>query len=140
MKKDYTTDEIKAIVDGEPANDAPVEEVGRYYYDEIDQEKKFRPYTMDEINAMLDRAEAHLAAGLVIPGDVVMRELREEFAREDAEEEFRPYTMDEIHAMLDRSEADFAAGRGIPSEVVFRHLREDLQKALEGDSILREAV
>lgn len=93
MEPKYTTDEIRAIIDGEPANDAPVEEGGRYYYDEIDQE-----------------------------------------------EEFRPYTMDEIYAMLDRSEADFAAGRGIPSEVVFRHLREDLQKALEGDSILREAV
>ena len=93
MKTKYTTDEIKAIVDGESVNDAPIKEVDRSYYDEIDQEEKFRPYTMDE-----------------------------------------------IHAMLDRAEADFAAGRGIPSEVVFRHLREDLKKALERDSLLREAV
>ena len=83
MKKEYTTDEIKAIVDGEPANDAPVEEVGRYYYDEIDHEEKFRPYTMEEINAMIDRAEADIAAGRGIPDEEVWREFEEELAREE---------------------------------------------------------
>ncbi len=92
MKTKYTTDEIKAIVDGtgidvSAITDVDQYEVGRYYYDETTHEEKFRPYTMDEINAMLDRAEAHLAAGLGIPGDVVMRQLREEFAKEDAEDE-----------------------------------------------------
>ena len=92
MKTKYTTDEIKAIVDGtgidvSAITDVDQYEVGRYYYDETTHEEKFRPYTMDEINAMLDRAEADIAAGRVIPGDVMFRELREEFAREDAEEE-----------------------------------------------------
>ena len=92
MKTKYTTDEIKAIVDGtgidvSAITDVDQYEVGRYYYDETTHEEKFRPYTMDEINAMLDRAEADIAAGRGIPHEEVMRELLEEFAQEDAEEE-----------------------------------------------------
>lgn len=92
MKTKYTTDEIKAIVDGTSIDvsaitDVDQYEVGRYYYDETTHEEKFRPYTMDEINAMLDRAEADIAAGRGIPHEEVMRELLEEFAQEDAEEE-----------------------------------------------------
>ena len=44
-------------------------------------------FTMDEINAMLDEAEANFAAGKGIPDEDVWRELEEEFAREDAEED-----------------------------------------------------
>ena len=46
-------------------------------------------YTMDEINTMLDEAEADFAAGEGIPDEEVWRELEEEFAREDAEEDAR---------------------------------------------------
>lgn len=46
-----------------------------------------KPYTMDEINAMLDEAEADFAAGKGIPHEVVMREWDEEIARWEAEEE-----------------------------------------------------
>ena len=44
-------------------------------------------YTMDDINAMIDEAEANIAAGNVIDDEDVWRELEEEFAREDAEED-----------------------------------------------------
>jgi predicted transcriptional regulator len=44
-----------------------------------------RAYTMDEINSMLDEAEANFEAGRGIPHEEVMRELREEFAAEELE-------------------------------------------------------
>jgi hypothetical protein len=50
-------------------------------------EAPMRRYTMDDINAMLDEAEANIAAGNVIDDEDVWRELEEEFAREDAEED-----------------------------------------------------
>ena len=50
-------------------------------------EPPMRRYTMDDINAMLDEAEANFAAGKGIPHEEVMREWEEEFAREDAEED-----------------------------------------------------
>lgn len=50
-------------------------------------EAPMRRYTMDDINAMLDVAEANIAAGNVIDDEDVWRELEEEFAREDAEED-----------------------------------------------------
>jgi hypothetical protein len=48
-----------------------------------------RPYTMEEVNAMLDEAEADFEAGIGIPDEEVWRELEEEFARMDAEEDAR---------------------------------------------------
>lgn len=46
-----------------------------------------KPYTMDEINAMLDEAEADFEAGKGIPDEEVWREWDEEIARMEAEEE-----------------------------------------------------
>ena len=46
-----------------------------------------RPYTMEEINTILDVAEQNFEAGLDIPGEDVFRDLEEEVAREDAEED-----------------------------------------------------
>ena len=54
-------------------------------------EKNLHPYTMDEINAMLDEAEAEFAAGKGIPGENVDREMEEELRREEAEEAARSY-------------------------------------------------
>ena len=54
---------------------------------EADEEYSLRPFTMEELNARIDQAEAEIAAGLGIPDEDVWRELEEEFAREDAEEE-----------------------------------------------------
>ena len=45
-----------------------------------------RRYTMDEINAMLDEAEAEIAAGGGIPHEEVMREWDEEIARWEQED------------------------------------------------------
>ena len=50
-------------------------------------EAPMKRYTIDDINAMLDEAEANFAAGKGIPDEDVWRELEEEFAREDAEED-----------------------------------------------------
>ena len=38
-------------------------------------------YTMDDINAIIDEAEAEIAAGLGIPHEEVMREMDEEIER-----------------------------------------------------------
>lgn len=45
-----------------------------------------RPYTMGEINAMLDESEAEIAAGIGTPHEEVMREWDEEIARLEQEE------------------------------------------------------
>ena len=52
-----------------------------------DEEYSLRPFTMEELNARIDQAEAEIAAGLGIDDEDVWRELEEEFAREDAEED-----------------------------------------------------
>ena len=53
----------------------------------FDEEYSLRPFTMEELNARIDQAEAEIAAGLGIDDEDVWRELEEEFAREDAEED-----------------------------------------------------
>ena len=45
-----------------------------------------RPYTMEEINAMLDESEAEIAAGIGTPHEEVMREWDEEIARLEQKE------------------------------------------------------
>ena len=44
----------------------------------------FKRFTMDEINAILDEAEANIVAGKTIPSEEVWAELEGEFAEEDA--------------------------------------------------------
>ena len=53
----------------------------------MDAKMSNKPYSVEEINTMLDQAEANFAAGLGIPGEVVFRELEEEFAKEEKETE-----------------------------------------------------
>ncbi len=48
--------------------------------------KPMKRYTMAELNAMLDEAEAEIAAGGGTPHEEVMREWEEELAREEQEE------------------------------------------------------
>ena len=43
-------------------------------------------YTMDEVNAMLDVAEAEIAAGIGTPHEEMMREWEKELAHEEQEE------------------------------------------------------
>lgn len=43
--------------------------------------EKLKPYTMEEINAMLDEAEANFAAGKGIPDEEAWDEWEEDFAR-----------------------------------------------------------
>jgi hypothetical protein len=48
------------------------------------EEYSFKPYTMEEINAMLDQAEADVAAGRTIPHDEVMRKWEAELEMVEA--------------------------------------------------------
>lgn len=50
------------------------------------EEHSPKPYTMEELNAMLDVAEADIAAGRGTPHEEVMREWDEEIARMEQEE------------------------------------------------------
>ena len=86
-------------------------------------DSKLKPYTMEEINAMLDEAEANYAAGKGIPDEEVMREWDEEIACKE-DERLKPYTMEEIDAMLDEAEAAFDAGDYLTNEEVFHHHKE----------------
>ena len=45
-----------------------------------------KPYTMEEINAMLDESEAEIAAGIGTSHEEVMREWEEELIRMEQEE------------------------------------------------------
>ena len=53
------------------------------------EEYSLRPFTVEELNARIDQAEAEIAEGLGIDDEDVWRELDEEFAREDAEDDAR---------------------------------------------------
>ena len=44
---------------------------------------RFKPYTMDEVNAMLDEAEARIAAGIYHTDEEVDRWIDEELAEEE---------------------------------------------------------
>ena len=50
------------------------------------EEVRPHPYTMDEVNAMLDEAEADFESGMGMAHEDVMRELREEFALKEQTE------------------------------------------------------
>ena len=47
-----------------------------------DEEYSLRPFTMEELNARIDQAEAEIAAGLGTPHEEVMREWDEDTRRE----------------------------------------------------------
>ena len=46
-----------------------------------EEDYDLKPYTMEEINAMLDAAEADIAAGRTTPHEESMRQAREKIAR-----------------------------------------------------------
>jgi phosphohistidine phosphatase SixA len=50
-----------------------------------DEEYSLRPFTVEELNARIDQAEAQIAAGLVVSHEDMMREWEEELAREEQE-------------------------------------------------------
>jgi hypothetical protein len=50
------------------------------------QSNALQPYTMDEINAMIDESERDIAEGRVYDHEDLMREWEEELAREEQEE------------------------------------------------------
>jgi hypothetical protein len=60
--------------------------VGEHLIEHANQQEEHRlkPYTMDEINAMLDEAELNIASGNTIPSEDVWLELENEFAHSDA--------------------------------------------------------
>ena len=57
--------------------------VGERLIHYADSEENPKPYTMEEVNAMLDAAEADIAAGRTTPHEQVMREWEEELLHEE---------------------------------------------------------
>ncbi|MBO4800963.1 MAG: hypothetical protein J5545_03770 [Bacteroidaceae bacterium] len=55
-------------------------------YAQKKEAQHLKPYTMEEINAMIDQAERESALGLGQESEEMFRELEEEFAREEQEE------------------------------------------------------
>ena len=51
-----------------------------------DEDYSLRPYTMEEVNAMLDEAEAEIASGRGTPDEEVMREMDAEIERWEQED------------------------------------------------------
>ena len=51
-----------------------------------DEEYSLRPFTMEELNARIDQAEADIAAGLGIPDEEAWDDLEEELALQEKEE------------------------------------------------------
>lgn len=49
--------------------------------EEVEAPAELRRYSMEEVNAMLDEAEAEIDAGLCTPHEVVMRRQKERLAR-----------------------------------------------------------
>jgi len=55
-------------------------------YADAEENEALKPHTMEEINAMLDAAEADIAAGRTIPHEEMMRKWEEELALEEKRE------------------------------------------------------
>ena len=79
--------EVAAILDNEEMTEKAIRSIrrirskaGREEKEEEEEEaENLKPYTMEEINAMIDESEADIRAGRVIPSEQVFREIREEF-------------------------------------------------------------
>ena len=58
--------------------------VGKHLIEHAEKEESLKPYTIEEINAMIDESEADIAAGRTISHEEMMRQWEEELAREEA--------------------------------------------------------
>ena len=58
--------------------------VGKHLIEHADKEETLKPYTMEEIHAMIAESEADIAAGRTISHEEMMRQWEEEIAREEA--------------------------------------------------------
>ena len=56
------------------------------YAKKKEEEYSLRPFTMEELNARIDQAEAEIAAGLGIPDEEAWDDLEEELALQEKEE------------------------------------------------------
>ena len=60
--------------------------VGEHLIEHAKREEPLKPYTIEEIHAMIAQSERDIAEGKVQDFDDFMRELEEEFAEEDRKE------------------------------------------------------
>ena len=58
--------------------------VGKHLIEHADKEESLKPYTIEEIHAMIDESVADIAAGRTISHEEMMRQWEEELAREEA--------------------------------------------------------
>ena len=57
--------------------------VGKHLIEHADKEETLKPYTIEEIHAMIAESEADIAAGRTISHEEMMRQWEEELAREE---------------------------------------------------------
>ena len=57
--------------------------VGKHLIEHADKEENLKPYTIEEIHAMIAESEADIAAGRTISHEEMMRQWEEELAREE---------------------------------------------------------
>ena len=57
--------------------------VGRHLIEHAEKEEPLKPYTIEEIHAMIAESEADIAAGRTISHEEMMRQWEEELAREE---------------------------------------------------------
>lgn len=75
---------------------------------ETEKEENLEPYTMEELNARIDRAEAEEENG--IPG-MEWQDFAEEIRKKmDSHESLRPYTAEELRVRVRRAEAEDPEG------------------------------
>ena len=57
--------------------------VGKHLIEHADKEETLKPYTIEEIHAMIAESETDIAAGRTISHEEMMRQWEEELAREE---------------------------------------------------------
>ena len=57
--------------------------VGKHLIEHADKEETLKPYTIEEIHAMIAESEADIAAGRTISHEEMMRQWEEDLAREE---------------------------------------------------------
>lgn len=90
--------------------------VAAHLMEQADKEDgQIKPYTMKEVNAMLEESENDIAAGRVFSSKEV-----HDYIKMQKDNIIEPYTMQEIDEIFDVAEENFRKGNYITNEEVMR--------------------
>lgn len=87
-----------------------------------ENKEELRPYTMEEINAMIDQAEQEFASGLGQDSEDIFRELEEEGKM------LKPYTREELLEMAETGRKQIAQGYFFSTEEVLQNCGYEIPK------------